>query len=227
MAKHHYVSKFYYKNFAYSTKEPLVYTMNKEGEIGNRRKSVSQIGYESDYNTPEQEKEQSRHETFYAKVLRDFIKNPDPGNSELSRDLVDFVSFLMGNNVDTRKKLDDGFSRMELKMKDALGDHSISLHSGYKGRYDWSEAFADAVQEFRNWKIFPCEVNSTETDNKFFITSDNPVSIFNPADITTPIPIIVTWRNPRIASANEITLTSDGELSRDVQLGMTLESVSF
>lgn len=40
MAKHHYVSKFYYKNFAYSKKEPLVYTMNKEGEIGNRRNEV-------------------------------------------------------------------------------------------------------------------------------------------------------------------------------------------
>ena len=215
MAKHHYVSKFYYKNFAYSKEEPFVYTMNKEGKIGNRRKSVSQIGYEADYNTPEQEQEQSRYETFYAEVLRDFIKNPDPGNSELSRDIVDFVSFLMGNNVDTRKKLDEGFSRMELKMKDALGEGNVSLHRGYKGKYDWSDSFASAVfKEFQSWTIFPGEVNGKETGNKFFITSDNPVSIFNPKDITTPVPIILTWRDPRVVSASdEITSTSDGGLS--------------
>ena len=77
MAKHHYVSKFYYKNFVYSAKEPLVYTMNKAGEISDRRRSPSQIGYETDYNTPEQEKEQSRFETWYAQVLRDFVKSLD------------------------------------------------------------------------------------------------------------------------------------------------------
>ena len=104
MAKHHYVSRFYYKNFVYSTEDPLVYTMNKEGKIGGRRKSVSQIGYKADYNTCEQEKEQSRLETIYADVLRDFIENPDPRNSNLSRAMLDFVSFL-SNNVDTREKL--------------------------------------------------------------------------------------------------------------------------
>ena len=86
MAKHHYVSKFYYKNFVYSAEEPLVYTMNKEGKISNRRRSASQIGYEADYNTPEQEKEQSRLETWYAEILREFIETPNPANSDLPRD---------------------------------------------------------------------------------------------------------------------------------------------
>lgn len=229
MAKHHYVSKFYYKNFAYSKEEPLVYTMNKEGEIGNRRKSVSQIGYEADYNTPEQEQEQSRLETWYAEVLREFIKNPDPGNSDLSRDLVDFVSFLMGNNIDTRKKLDEGFSKMELKIKEAPGDHNISTHRGHKGRYDWSEAFAEAVfEEFRGWQIFPCEVNAEAINDRFFITSDNPVSIFDPEDIRIPVPITTTWRDPKITDVGDESIrTSDGRLSRDLQLRMSLESVSF
>ena len=142
---------------------------------------------------------------------------------------MDFVSFLMGNNIDTRKKLDDGFSEMELKIEGAPGDHNISTHRGHKGRYDWSEAFADAVfEEFRNWKIFPCEVNAEATNNRFFITSDNPVSIFNPEDIRIPAPISTTWRDPRITDVgNESIRTSDGRLSRDLQLRITLESVSF
>ena len=229
MAKHHYVSKFYYKNFVYSAENPFVYTMNKEGKISNRRRSASQIGYEPDYNTPEQEQEQSRLETKYSEVLREFIKNPDPGNSELFLDLVDFISFLMGNNVDTRKKLDEGFGNMEFEIKDAPGDHSISAHRGYKGKYDWSEVFADAVfEEFRSWIIYPCEVNCKETDDKFLITSDNPVSIFDPKDITVPVPINTTWINPRITGfGDESVPTSDGRLSRDVQLRMPLKSVSF
>lgn len=229
MAKHHYVSKFYYKNFVYSAVDPLVYTMDKEGKISSRRKSITQIGDEADYNTPEQEQEQSRLETWYADVLRGFIKNPDPGNSELSRDFVDFISFLMGNNVDTRKKLDEGFSRMEFKIKDAPGDHNISTHRGYKGRYDWSEVFADAVfEEFRSWKIFPCEVNCKEIDDKFLITSDNPVSIFNPQDLRTPAPIYDVWRDAKITDIGDESMpTSDDRSSRDVQLRITLESISF
>ena len=229
MAKHHYVSKFYYKNFVYSTEDPLVYTMNKEGEISNRRRSPSQIGYEADYNTPEQEQEQSRLETWYAKVLREFIENPDPGNSDLSRDLVDFISFLMGNNVNTRKKLDEGFSKMEWKIKNAPMDHNITMHKGHKGKFDWSETFADAVfEEFRSWTIFPCEANCKETDDKFFITSDNPVSIFDPENVMTSAPIRTTWRDPRIVSiGDESVPTSDSRLSRDMQFGITLENVSF
>ena len=229
MAKHHYVSKFYYKNFVYSAEDPLVYTMYKEGKIINRRRSPSQIGYEVDYNTPDQEREQSRLETKYSEVLREFIKNLDPGNFDLFRDLVDFISFLMANNVDTRKKLDEAFGKMEFEIKDAPGDHNISTHRGYKGKYDWSEVFADAVfEEFRNWIIFPCEVNCQELDDKFLITSDNPVSIFDPKDVTVPVPINTTWRNPRIKGFGDENIpTSDGGLSRNVQLEMSLESVSF
>ena len=229
MPNHHYVSKFYYKNFTCNPERSLVYLMDNEGRISSRPKSIRWIGSEEDYNTEDQEQEQSRLETKYADVLRDFINNPSPGYSGLSHNLVDFVSFLMGNNIDTREKLDNAFSEMEWEIKDAPSDHNISMHRGHKGHYDWSSAFADAVfEEFCSWIIIPCEVNSRETDEKFLITSDNPVSIFDPQDVTIPVSISTVWTDPRITNVgDESKPTSDGKLSRDLQLGMTLESVSF
>ena len=78
MAKHHYVSKFYYKNFVYSAEDPLVYTMNREGKISRRRKPASQIGYKPNYNTPEQETDQSRLETRYCRRIKGFYQKSGP-----------------------------------------------------------------------------------------------------------------------------------------------------
>lgn len=107
MAKHHYVSKFYYKNFVYSTDAPLVYTMNKEGKISNRRRAASQIGYEKDYNTPDQEQTQSQLETRHAKILREFIKaaNQEEYNFSIVDKFIKFVSFMLGNNIFVRENL--------------------------------------------------------------------------------------------------------------------------
>lgn len=143
MARHHYVSKFYYKNFASNPERSLVHSMNKGGIISSKLKSVKRISFEVDYNTSEQEQDQNRLETKYARVLRDFVKNPDPGHPALSRDLIDFVSFLMGNNIDTREKLDEGFSKMEFQIKDAPDDLNISIHRGHKGKYDWCTAIGN------------------------------------------------------------------------------------
>ena len=55
--------------------------MNKKGRIPTRPKSIKLISFEEDYNTPEQE--QSRLETWYAKILREFIETPDPSDSNL------------------------------------------------------------------------------------------------------------------------------------------------
>ena len=147
MANHHYVSKLYYKNFAFNEAQSLIYLMNKEGYISSRHKSIRKISIEENYNTPDQEKEQSQLETIYREILRKFIKTPAPGNANLSRDFVEFVSFLMGNNPYIRKKLDEGLSDMELQIKDAPSNHYISMNRGHKGRLDWSLAFADAVFE--------------------------------------------------------------------------------
>lgn len=225
MANHHYVSQFYYRNFASNPERSLVYAMNNEGNIINRPRSIRRISFEEDYNTEEQEQEQSRLETRYAEILREFIETPNPGNSDLSRDFVSFVSFLMGNNVYIRERLDEGFSRMEFQIAGAPGNHNISTHRGHRGRFDWSEAFADAVyEEFCSWQFVRRETNGY----KVFITSDDPVSILNPNDIRIPIQANITWRDPRIINiGDEETPISDSIVSREVQLKMALESVSF
>ena len=225
MPNHHYVSKLYYKNFAFNPDGSLVYAMDNEGKIRSRSKSTRDIGSEKDYNTPEQEQEQSRLETKYREILKEFIETPNPGNSNLPRDFVEFVSFLMGNNTYIRNKLDEGFDNMEMQIKDAPSDHDIVMPRGYKGKFDWSQAFADAVfEEFHSWEFVRLETNGY----KVFITSDNPVSILNPEDVRIPAMANVIWRDPRVVNfGNENIPISDGWMSRKMQIQMTLENVSF
>lgn len=225
MAKHHYVSKLYYKNFAFNPERSLVYAMDNRGNIINRSRSIKRISFEEDYNTPDQEKEQSRLETIYREILREFIETPDPGHSNLSRDFAEFVSFLIGNNIYIRNKLDEGFRNMEMQIKDAPGDHDISMPRGHKGKFDWSQAFADAVfEEFHRWKFVRLDTHGY----KVFITSDNPVSILNPEDVRIPVTANVIWRDPRVVNFGDKNIpTPDGRMSRKIQVQMTLESVSF
>ena len=225
MAKHHYVSKLYYKSFAFNEAQSLVYSMNKEGRIPTRHKSINYISFERDYNTPEQEQEQNRLETRYSEILREFIEIPNPSDSNLSRDFVEFVCFLMGNNPYIRGKLDEGFGNMDMQIKDAPGDHYISMPGGHKGKFDWSLAFADAVfEEFLNWKFVRLETNGY----KVFVTSDNPVSIINPQDVRIPAMADVIWRDPKVVNFdNEDIPVSDGWMSRKMEVRMTLKSVGF
>lgn len=198
--------------------------MNKEGYISSRHKSIRKISIEENYNTPDQEKEQSQLEIIYREILRKFIETSAPGNSNLSRDFVEFVSFLMGNNPYIRKKLDEGLNDMELQIKDAPSNHYISMNRGHKGRLDWSLAFADAVfEEFLSWNFVRHETNGY----KVFITSDDPVSIINPENVTIPAVANVRWREPRVANFGEDIPISDGWRSREMQVKMILESVSF
>ncbi|MCY3743580.1 MAG: DUF4238 domain-containing protein [Candidatus Poribacteria bacterium] len=225
MAKHHYVSKFYYKEFTFNPERSLVYSMDNESKISNRPKSIRKISFEQDYNTPEQEQEQSQLEREYAEILREFIKAPNPNDLELSRDFIEFVCFLVGNNPYIRGKLDEGFGNMDLQIKDAPGDHYISMPRGHKGKFDWSLAFADAVfEEFLNWRFVRLETNGY----KVFITSDNPVSIINPQDVRIPIMADVLWRDPKVVNfGNEDIPVSDGWMSRKMEVQMTLKSVDF
>ena len=225
MPNHHYVSKLYYKNFAFNPAGSLVYAMDYGGNIINRPKSIRRISFEEDYNTPEQEQEQSRLETKYREILREFIETPNPGNSNLSRDFVNFVCFLMGNNIYIRKKLDERLSEIEFQIANAPGDHNISTHRGHRGRFDWSKAFACAVyEEFRGWQFVRRETNGYQV----FITSDDPVSILNPEDVRIPVTTNIVWKNSRIVNiGDESTQNSDDRVSREIQIGMTLKRVSF
>ena len=199
--------------------------MDNAGKIRSRSKSTRDIGSEEDYNTPEQEKEQSRLETIYREILKEFIETPNPGNSNLPRDFVEFVSFLMGNNTYIRNKFNDGFDNMEMQIKDAPGDHDIVMPRGYKGKFDWSLAFADAVfEEFHSWKFVRLDTHGY----KVFITSDNPVSIINPEDVRIPVTANVIWRDPRVVNFGDKNIPApDGRMSRKMQVQITLESVSF
>ena len=223
--KHHYVSQLYLRHFAFDPEEKRVHTMTKKGIIPDESNLIRYICYEKNYNTQLQEDEQSRLENEYAKMLRDFIASPNPDDLNLSRDFIEFVSFLIGNNIYIRKKLDEGFSNMELQIKDAPGNHDISMPRGHKGKFDWSQAFADAVfEEFHNWKFVRLEINA----HKVFITSDNPVSIINPEDVRIPATANVIWRDPKVVNfGNENVPISDGWMSRKMQVQITLKSVSF
>ena len=223
--KHHYVSQLYLRHFTFDPEEERVYPMTKKGIIPDETNKISDICYEKNYNTKLQEDEQSTLENEYAKMLKDFILTPNPDDLNLSRDFIEFVSFMLGNNPYIREKLDEGFSKMELQIKDAPGDHDILMPKGHKGKFDWSIAFADAVfEEFHNWKFVRLETNSY----KVFVTSDNPVSILNSEDVRNPAMANVTWRDPRVINfGGESIPTSDGWMSRETQVQITLESVSF
>ena len=114
---------------------------------------------------------------------------------------------------------------MDMQIKDAPSDHDIVMPRGYKGKFDWSLAFADAVfEEFLNWNFVRSETNGY----KVFITSDNPVSIINPQDVRIPVTANVTWCNPRVVNFGDKNVPDpDGRMSRKMKVQMILESVSF
>ena len=224
MAKHHYVPRFYYKNFVYSVEEPFVYTMNKEGEISNRRRSVSQIGYEADYNTPEQETEQGRFETAFAPILKRMIETSNPVNIDLYLTFLKFVGFMLGNNIKKRKNMAESISSFELQMEGLDSKHKILIDDDHRNRFDLSLAFANAFyQEFRSWNFTRRGIRN---EQKVFITSDDPVSIFNPENLLSPTYIAHEWEIPTIESFGGTRILR-GEKGIEAEVSFTLKSVSF
>ena len=173
--KHHYVSQLYFRNFAFNEEETHVHPMTKKGFLPCEPNKIAHICYEKNYNTKLQEDEQGRLENEYAKILRDFIASPNPDDLNLSRDFIEFVSFMFANNIDTRKTIAEELSKLKLKIEGFPDDHSVSIDNEHRGRFDLSQAFADAVfEEFQSWKFVRRQTNGY----KVFITSDNPVSLF-------------------------------------------------
>ena len=108
--KHHYVSKFYLENFAFNKNShdviKKVFPMNKEG-ILHRSNKVANICRENNYNTPQQEEEQCQREQKYSESLRKFVACVESGSTEVyyDFDLLEFISFMLGNNIFVREKL--------------------------------------------------------------------------------------------------------------------------
>jgi hypothetical protein len=92
---HHYVSQFYLKNFACNNEETHVNAMTKKGKLIDIPNVISDISSEKNYNSPLQEPEQSKLESKYAAILKEFLNTPNPETSHLSIDVIEFVCWLM------------------------------------------------------------------------------------------------------------------------------------
>ena len=200
----HYVSRFYIKNFACDSDESQVFSMSKDYTIHDKPSPISNICSKKNYNTQEQEQEQGRLEGKYAKILREFVQTPNRETFYRTRDFVEFVSFMWGNNISVRKSIAKVFSEVSLReLRQMLGGGDVSGHVEYRKQLESSIAFANCIfEELLNWKFVRLNKRG---DHKVFITSDNPVSIFKP-NVLSPVEIHVDFENVRIKLDDEASL---------------------
>ena len=226
MANHHYVPRFYLRHFACDSGESRVFSMNQNNEIHENK--ISKICAKENYNTPQQEQEQSDLETKHSKILQDYIDTPNPETFNQSRDFVESVSFMMGNNIYIREGIAETFREMLLKTQGSGFDRDIpdiSINIGYRGQLKSSIAFADCVfEEFQSWKFVYFKI---DTSDRVFITSDNPVSMFNTDNAFSPWEMRIQLKDVHISYGNESIPTSDGRMSKEFKLNFTFDSVSF
>ena len=226
MAKHHYVPRFYLRHFACDSGETRVFSMNQNNAI--HKNKISDICAKGNYNTPQQEEEQSQLENSHSKILQDFIDTPNPETFNQSRDFVESVSFMMGNNIYMRERIAESLREIVLRTQGSGfdGDISgISVDIGYRGQLRSSIAFADCVfEEFQSWKFVRLKM---DTSDKVFITSDNPVSMFNTESVFSPWETSIQLKDVRISYGNKGIPTSDGGVSVEFNLNFTFDSVSF
>lgn len=222
---HHYVSQFYLRKFACNDEETHVKAMTKKGRIIDKPNVISDISSEKNYNSPLQEEEQSTLENEYAAILKEFLNTPNPENSQLSIDVIEFVCFMLANNIDTRKRISAKLGELQGQIENFPVDHTVTFDKGHKARFDLSMAFADAVfEEIISWKFTLSRTNGY----KVFITSDNPVSVLKPENILIPAEANITWTNPRITDIGDKSIPiSDKIMRRNMKTSIYLDNVSF
>ena len=222
---HHYVSQFYLKRFACNDEETHVNAMTKKGKLIDIPNVISDISSEKNYNSPLQESEQSRLEGEYASILKELLNTPNLEYSDLFNDVIEFVCFMLANNIDTRKRLSDKLGEMEVQIKEFPTDHKVTIDTGHKARFDLSMAFADAVfEEIKSWKFTLSQTNGY----KVFITSDNPVSVFKPENILIPVKSNITWKDPMIRDIVDKNISiSDKRMPMKMRVSILLDYVSF
>ena len=225
MTNHHYVPRFYLRHFACDSGESRVFSMNQNNEIHENK--ISKICAKENYNTPQQEQAQSALETKHSKILQDFIDTPNPETFNQSHDFVESVSFMMGNNIYIREIIAKLLREILLRTQGSGfdGDISgISIDIGYRGQLESSLAFADCVfEEFQSWKFVR---HGPVNGEKVYITSDNPVSIFNHENVFAPWETRITLKNINI-DGTESRPVSDGRMSSNIKINATFESVAF
>ena len=221
----HYVPRFYLKHFAIDSDESDVFSMSKDHTIHDKSSQISKICAKKNYNTPEQEREQSNLENGYAKILRNLIETADREESDISFSdkFLEFVSFMVGNNIFVREKLASAYTISKIDQNGVELDNNIVMDSGHRGKYDRSEAFAGRTyKEFQNWMWRLIRLD-LENNKGCFITSDKPVSMFNPEDVFTPIDV----RLEHDWSQTKIAMSQKSKDRIDMNVVVTLEKVSF
>ena len=222
---HHYVPRFYLKNFAFNENkpknEPQVFSMTKKGMIPDKPNAVSDICQKENYNTLEQESKQTQLENFHSIILEDFISDLNSGNFKLSRHLLEFISFMMGNNILIRGKIMKELNkRLKVRIESNTYNRTVPIDTGYRGKFDLSIVFAEKVyKELESWRFDPIGVAD---GIKFFITSDNPVSLFNPENVAIPPGIGVQFT----VDEEKVPVAVDG-MPDKMQFPITLNSVSL
>lgn len=220
---HHYVSRFYLKKFACGSREPWIYSMNQKNEIYKNK--ISKICSQNNYNSPEQERLQSRFEGAFASILKDMMENSDAADPNLNLTFLQFVAFMLGNNIKIRKSIAESISSFELQIEGLDSSYRLLIDDDHRGRFDLSLAVSTALfNELRDWNFIRRRV---ENEQKIFITSDSPVSIFNPEDLLSSTYIVHEWKEPRIESFGDAVITSEGEKGIEAKALFPLESISF
>ena len=222
MANHHYVPRFYLRHFACDSGESRVFSMNQNNEI--HKNKISDICSQKNYNTRDQEAEQSKLEKAFAGILRNMIAPSNPVDNDLYLGFLTFVGFMLANNIKKRKNIAESISSFELQIEGLDTNHKILIGNDHRARFDLSLAFSNAFfQEFRSWNFIRREIGDRQ---KVFITSDDPVSIFNPENLLSHTHIAIEWKIPTIESYEEATF-SGNESRTVVQASFPLENVSF
>ena len=68
---HHYVPRFYLKNFACDSDKSQIFSMSKDFTIHDESSPVDNICAKKNYNTAQQETRQSQLEAKHARILRE------------------------------------------------------------------------------------------------------------------------------------------------------------
>lgn len=219
---HHYVSRFYLEKFACDSRKSWIYSMNQKNKIYKNK--ISKICSQNNYNSPEQEGLQSRFERAFASILKDMMENPDAADPNRNLTFLKFVAFMLGNNIKTRKSMAESISSFELQ-EGLDSNHKVLIDDDHRGRLDLSLAVSNALfNELRDWNFIRRRV---EDEQKVFITSDSPVSIFNPEDLLSSTYIVHEWKEPSIESFGDAVITSGGERGIKAEASFSLESISF
>ena len=145
-------------------------------------------------------------------------------NFSIVDEFIKFVSFMLGNNIFARKNLIPSVYTVNKIMQNGVEvDNKTEEDSGYRRKFDWSIAFTSCFyKEFQNW-MWEFVILDIETGEKGFITSDNPVSIFNPENVFTPLDVKLKYDE----SKTKVTGSNISNERIDIIVTVPLENISF